>query len=75
MRDIERLTILGGHVRAVSAAVDRLTQELDIMFSKDPQEARKLLYLVIELAFTVDYLSEEFQAVAETLLSSFKIPA
>jgi len=46
MRDVERLTLLAGHVASVANAIDKFAQQLDLMYGKDPKEEKELTELI-----------------------------
>ena len=72
MREVERLTLLAGHVASVAAAINYIAQEVDLIAESKPQRARKLVEMVINLSFVEEHLIEELQEVCETLLPSLK---
>jgi len=72
MRDVERLTLLAGHVASVAAAINYIAQEVDLIAEVKPKRARELVEMAINLSFVEEHLIEELQEICETILPSLK---
>ena len=72
MRDIERLTLLAGHVASVANAINKFAQQLDLLYGKDPKEEKELTKLISGLSFVAEHLLEELEEVSDTVFSSIR---
>lgn len=72
MRDIDRLTLLAGHVASVAAAIDKFTQQLDLIYGKDPREEKELTKLISGLSYVAEHLLEELEEMCDTVFSSIR---